>query len=80
MAVHGDRQSAIKFNKLEEILKSQGKNWNYLRTEGISPGIVQKMKESKGDINTKTIETICALLNCQPGDFMEYIPEPQGED
>ncbi len=75
MAVHGDRETKIKFIKLQTVLDSQNKKWQYLRDNGISPGIVNKMKTGKGDVSTATIERICELLNCQPGDIMEYISE-----
>ena len=26
-------------------------------------------------IDTRTIETLCKYLNCQPGDILEYIPD-----
>lgn len=73
MAVHGDRETKIKFIKLQTVLDNQGKKWQYLRDSGISPGIVNKMKTGKGDISTATIERVCELLNCQPGDIMEYV-------
>ena len=72
MAVHSDRKNKISFAKLEEILNSKNKTWGYLREQGISPGIVAKMKDGTGDISTKTIERVCELMECQPGDFMEY--------
>lgn len=25
-------------------------------------------------VNLRTIDTICNLLNCQPGDILEYVP------
>ena len=28
-------------------------------------------------INTTTIDTICRLCNCQPGDIMRYEPDPE---
>jgi putative transcriptional regulator len=28
-------------------------------------------------VSWKTIETICSLLGCQPGDLVEYIPESE---
>ena len=32
-------------------------------------------------VSWKTIGTICALLNCQPGDLLEYVPDnPQQEE
>ena len=28
-------------------------------------------------INTTTIDTICRLCNCQPGDILRYIPDKE---
>lgn len=28
-------------------------------------------------ISTKSLDTICRLLNCQPGDICEYVPDPE---
>lgn len=63
----------ISFNKLENLLEQQGKKWQYLRDSGISPGIVAKMKDGTGHTDTRTIQKVCNLLNCQPGDIMEYV-------
>ena len=33
-------------------------------------------KLSKGQaVNSEIIERICAVLNCEPGDIMEFIPD-----
>ena len=29
-------------------------------------------------VSWKTLDTICALLECQPGDLVEYVQEPDG--
>ena len=29
-------------------------------------------------VSWKTLDTICALLGCQPGDLVEYVSEPDG--
>ena len=63
----------ISFEKLETVLDKKGKKWQYLRDNGISPGIVAKMKNGTGHIDTRTIQKVCELLNCQPGEIMEYI-------
>lgn len=65
----------ISFYKLGKVLNRKGKKWQYLRNEGISPGIVAKMKDGSGHTDTRTIQKVCELLDCQPGDIMEYIPE-----
>ena len=65
----------ISFEKLGKLLESKGRKWQYLRNEGISPGIVAKMKEGSGHTDTRTIQKVCELLECQPGDIMEYISD-----
>lgn len=64
----------ISFKKLGELLEKKGKKWQYLRDNGISPGIVAKMKDGSGHTDTRTIQKVCALLNCQPGQIMEFVP------
>ena len=72
MAGNGTRASKIKFEKLGTVLKSQGKAWRFLSENGISTNILAKMKKAEGDVSTRTIERVCELLHCQPGDIMEY--------
>ncbi len=39
-------------------------------------GEAQMQKIRTGEIASKeTLNTICRLLNCQPGDILEYIPD-----
>ena len=64
----------IKFDKLNQLMKQKGIKKYYLRQNGISPAIVDKML-SNGDISTVTLNKVCALLDCQPGDIMEYVPD-----
>lgn len=65
----------ISFEKLGKLLEKRGKRWQYLRDCGISPGIVAKMKEGSGHTDTRTIQKVCEILDCQPGQIMEYVPE-----
>ena len=30
-----------------------------------------------GDIDTRTIAKLCKLLECQPGDILEYAPDKE---
>ena len=53
------------------------KTWQYLRGSAVSPGIAAKMKNKSGHTDTRTIQNVCMLSNCQPGDIMEYIPDIQ---
>lgn len=67
----------ISFKKLEKLLNDKGKKWQYLRDSGISPGIVAKMKDKSGHTDTRTIQKVCMILECQPGDIMEYVPDDE---
>jgi DNA-binding Xre family transcriptional regulator len=65
----------IKYDKLFALLESQGKSATYwLRQNGVHPATVNKIRKNER-INTDTIDRICALLDCQPGDIMEYTEE-----
>lgn len=56
-------------------LKEKGYNTNKIRAERLlSQSTLQKFREKKG-ISWENIETLCALLDCQPGDLIEYVKE-----
>jgi putative transcriptional regulator len=39
----------------------------------ISEGTMQRLRENK-PISTDTIDTLCRLLDTQPGELIEYVP------
>lgn len=54
-------------------LKEKGYNTNILRKEKLlAEGVIQALREKK-PISWANIEKLCKLLNCQPGDLMEYV-------
>lgn len=64
---------AYKTNILQ-ALKDAGYNTNKIRKEKImGESMLQKLREGQM-VSWATLETICRLLNCQPGDILEYIP------
>lgn len=65
----------ISFNKLDHLLEAKGRKWQFLHDSGINPGIVAKMKDESGHTDTRTIQKVCMLLDCQPVDIMEYVPD-----
>lgn len=44
----------------------------------ISNGTIIQIRAGK-PITTTTIDTICRLCECQPGDLISYIPDPEKE-
>ena len=58
-----------------EALKEKGYTTYTLRKENIlSQSTLQKLREGKG-LAWENIERICGLLDCQPGDLIEYVKD-----
>ena len=58
-----------------EALKEKGYTTYKLRKDNIlSQSTLQKLREGKG-LSWENIERLCALLDCQPGDLLEYVKE-----
>lgn len=60
-----------------QALKAAGYNTSILRKEKLmGEATIQKLR--KGElVSWANINTICRLLNCQPGDIIEYIPDEE---
>jgi len=55
-------------------LKEKGYNTNKMRKEKLlSEGAIQSLREQR-PISWDSIARICAMLNCQPGYFIEFVP------
>jgi len=71
---------SIKYDKLFDLLAQKGLSATYwLRNQGLSPTIVNKLRKNER-INTDTINRLCFLLDCQPGDIMEYEPDDLNDE
>ena len=59
-----------------EQLKQAGYTSYRLRKEKLlAEGTLQKFRESDTRITVENLNTICTLLQCQPGDILEWTPE-----
>lgn len=57
------------------MLKEKGYSTYILRKEKLlSEGAIQSIRKGE-PISWDNIHKLCILLNCQPGDIMEYVPE-----
>lgn len=63
----------ISYDKLFNFLENKGLNKRWLRLNGIHANSVDRLKNN-GYVSTEIIERVCKLLDCQPGDVMEYVP------
>lgn len=41
---------------------------------GILPDTIQRLRSGK-TITTKTLNTLCSVLNCQVSDILEFVPD-----
>ncbi len=65
----------IKYDKLIALMQEKGvTSYTLKRDKVIGQGTYKKIIEG-GEIDTRTIAKLCKLLNCQPGDILEYVPD-----
>ena len=58
-----------------EALKSRGYSTYKIRNDKIlNEATLQKLRSGK-HINMENLDKLCILLDCQPGDLLEYIPD-----
>lgn len=66
---------AISYQKLFQLLEEKGWTTYKIRKEKlIGQGTLTALKNGTGGLDSKTISRLCEVLNCQPGDLMEYVP------
>ena len=67
----------IKYDKLVRKMQEAGiTSYTFKCNKIIGQATYKKIIEG-GDIDTRTIAKLCKLLNCQPGDILEYVEEQE---
>lgn len=62
-----------------ERLKEKGYNTNQIRMNKLlSESTMQALREGR-PVSLGNIGKLCGLLDCQPGDLLEYIPDDDQE-
>lgn len=65
-----------KYDKLLHLLKDKGYTTYRIRKERlIGQGTLTALKNGTGGLDSKTIARLCKILECQPGDLMEYVDD-----
>lgn len=69
----------LKYKDVMQKLKKKGYSSYYLSKNKIMGNSkIQNIRENR--VDAKTINQICALLDCQPGEILEYIPDNDRSD
>lgn len=65
----------VSYKKLFDLMQIKGiKKIDLRNTFGINPKTVDSLVNNRS-VTVDTIMQLCKILDCQPGDLMEYIPE-----
>lgn len=70
----------IIYDKLFSLMKEKGLTTYIIRKEKIiSETTLQKLREGRA-VSTESIASLCKVLECQPGDIMEYTENIKDEN
>lgn len=70
----------ISYKPFQKLLIDKGlKKQDVIRAANISNATMAKLNTTDY-VSLEIIDKLCAALNCQPGDLLEYIPDEKGED
>ena len=64
----------ISFRPMREFMKENKISYYRLANEGIDAQTLQRLRHDR-PITTETLGKLCCIMNCQPGDLIEYIPD-----
>ncbi len=62
-----------KYDVLKELKDKGYSTYKLQKEQLLSHSTVQKLRDGVM-VSTANIDTLCTLLNCQPGDLIEHIP------
>lgn len=64
------------YDRLFTLLNEKGYTSYRIRQENVmGQATLTGLKKGTAGLSSKTIENLCRVLNCQPGDIMEYVKE-----
>lgn len=77
------RQGKISYERLWMMMKQKGLSTYEIRRKNIiSEATLTMLRKNDyigGNVTTEAIASLCAALDCQPGDIMEYVPNEELE-
>ena len=72
----------IKYDKLFRALDEAGINTTKIRKDKImsQDAYYGIRRGEQVNLTLSTIDKLCGLLQCQPGDLVEWVPDDDGDD
>lgn len=68
-----------KINILAELKRAGYSSYRLRREKKLGESTMQRLRVNSTSINLESFDVICALLNCQLGDIIEWLPDEQGD-
>ena len=70
----------IRYDKMLRKFEEQGVTcYTLTKKEKIIGQSTWKKLHEGGHIDTRSLNAICSFLGCQPGDLLEWVPDPAEE-
>ena len=60
---------------LDELKKAGYSTYRIRKERVLAEGTMQRMREGSTAISLESLGVLCGLLQCQPGDLIEWVPE-----
>ena len=67
-----------KVDILEELKKAGYTSYRLRQEKLISESTLQRLRQGGTGIRVDSLDAICKLLRCQPGDLIAWVPEDEG--
>ncbi len=64
-----------KIDILDELKKAGYSSYRMRNKKILSEGTIQKLRTGDTSITVSVLNEICNLLDCQPGDLLEFVPD-----
>ena len=64
----------ISFGPMKKYMEEHKISFYHLSNEGIDAQTLQRIRHDK-PITTETLGKLCKIMQCQPGELMEYIED-----
>ena len=66
----------IVYNHIMERLSAAGYSAYRIQRENLIAGSTLNRLRKNLPVSTETIDTVCRLCHCQPGDLLSWVPDP----
>lgn len=64
-----------RINILEELKKAGYSSYRMRKEQIFGESMLQKLRTGNTSINLASLEPVCRILHCQPGDLVEWVED-----